>query len=219
MYFPNFRCASRTYMIILSFLLAVAFTPAPASAQMVKSSSVTDLKVRIPISAGWRAFTDEEWQETVTGIAGVRAGVELYPVREGKSPEDGVFRLYGRAMLCWRAGAGNQGTYKALYNGIGIQPQVLARLNITRQHGSGTAGQGLLFAARSKGGYGVKNTIGVSASGGDISVYFNGNLETTFRDTASGGTPALSTGGHDYIVELAPDERLPSGCVEVAFSE
>ena len=94
-----------------------------------------------------------------------------------------------------------------------------ASVAVTRRQGSGTAGQGLLFAARSKGGYGVKNTIGVSASGGDISVYLDGNLETTFRDTASGGTPALSTRGHDYIVELAPDERLPSGCVEVAFSE
>ncbi|MBQ9539131.1 MAG: hypothetical protein IJU95_07655, partial [Treponema sp.] len=336
-------------MIILSFLLAVAFTPVPAFSQVVKPGSETNLAVRIPISAGWWAFTDEKWQETVTGIAGVRAGVELYPVREGKSPEDCVFRLYGRAMLCWRAGAGNRSTYKALYNGLGIQPQVLARLNITRQHGiylgagmgrfakqilpllavllscevpqdqdwyerpgmgaayhthgqrktdtavgtmlfeqstsaeggtevlfrtnapaclapggrtewkvvdtsvsaaasvavtrrqgSGTAGQGLLFAARSKGGktyflavmvntrqqysiakflageksviqdwrssgllkggYGVKNTIGVSASGGDISVYLNGSLETTFRDSSSGGVPALSTGEHGYIV-------------------
>ncbi len=134
-----------------------------------------------------------------------------------------------------------------------------ASATVCRRQGSATAGQGLIFAVRSKNGnfyflavmvntkqqysiakflagkknviqgwrssgllrsgYGVKNTIRVSASGGDISVYFNGSLETTFRDTASGGIPALSTGGHGYIVELAPDERLPSGCVEVAFSE
>lgn len=134
-----------------------------------------------------------------------------------------------------------------------------ASATVCRRQGSGTAGQGLLFAARSKGGksyflavmvntkqqytiakylagkktviqdwkssgllqsgYGVRNTIRVSASGGDIAVYLNGSLETTFRDTATGGIPALSTGGHGYIVEIAPNERLPSGSVEVAFTE
>ena len=134
-----------------------------------------------------------------------------------------------------------------------------ASATVCRRQGSGTAGQGLIFAVRSKGGsfyflavmvntkqqytiakylagkktviqdwkssgllqsgYGVRNTIRVSASGGDISVYLNGSLETTFRDTASGGIPALSTGGHGYIVEIAPNERLPSGSVEVAFTE
>lgn len=135
MNFSNFKYTRYIRKVILFLLVTAIFLPVPVSAQMVKSGSGTDLKVRIPISAGWWAFTDEDWQETVTGIAGVRAGVELYPVREGKSPEDGVFRLYGRTMLCWKAGAGNQNTYKALYNEFGIQAELLARLNITRQHG------------------------------------------------------------------------------------
>ena len=135
MKFSDFKRNGHIKMVVLSFLLVASFPPVPASAQMVKSGSGTDLKVRIPISAGWWSFTDEDCQETVTGIAGVRTGAELYPVREGKSPEDGVFRLYGRVMFDWRIGAGNQNTYKALCNVVGIQPQILARLNITRQHG------------------------------------------------------------------------------------
>ena len=56
-------------MIILSFLLAVAFTPVPAFSQVVKPGSETNLAVRIPISAGWWAFTDERLPSRCVEVA------------------------------------------------------------------------------------------------------------------------------------------------------
>ena len=37
------------------------------------------MNVRIPVSAGWFAFNDRGWEETVTGVAAARTGAELYP--------------------------------------------------------------------------------------------------------------------------------------------
>ncbi|MBQ6568526.1 MAG: hypothetical protein IJL80_15890 [Treponema sp.] len=173
-------------VVVLSFLLSASFPSVPASAQMGKSCSGTDLKVRMPVSAGWFTFNDRGWQETVTEV-------DLYLVGEGKKPEDEEMRASQLLALPFLA---------VLLSCEVPQDQDWKRSGPLRR------------------GYGVKNEIRVSAaSGGDISVYFNGSLAATFLDTASGGVPVLPTGGHGYIVKIAPDERLPSGCVEVAFSE
>ena len=132
-------------MAALNLVFSAFLLTSHAHAQIAGNNGGTDLNVRIPVSAGWFAFTDEGWQETVTGVAAARTGAELYPVGAGKTPEDGVLRLYGRVMFDWRIGAGNQETYKALCNVVGIQPQILARLNITRQH-SVCLGAGPLWA-------------------------------------------------------------------------
>ena len=205
---------------------------------------------------------DQDWYERPeSGITYHRQppqGTDTIPVtilfEEAPAPGGGTEVLFKTNDPAYLNPAGH-----AEWKIMDTSTSATASATVCRRRGSGTAGQGLIFAVRSKGGsfyflavmvntkqqytiakylagkktviqdwkssrllqsgYGVKNTIRVSASGGDISVYLNGSLETTFRDTASGGVPALSTGGHGYIVEIAPNERLPSGSVEVAFTE
>lgn len=131
-------------MVALSLVFSAFLLTSHAHAQIVQDGG-TDLAFRVPVSVNWWTVLDENWHDSISGIAGFRTGLELYPVGEGKTPEDGVLRLYGRVLLNWRIGAGGQETYKALYNEFGIQPQLLVRLNITRQH-SVCLGAGPLWA-------------------------------------------------------------------------
>ena len=71
---------------LLSLVFSAFLLTSHAHAQIAGNNGGTDLNVRIPVSAGWFAFTDEGWQEPVTGVAAARTGAELYPVGGGKRP-------------------------------------------------------------------------------------------------------------------------------------
>lgn len=124
----------KKFLTILLFSV-YAGAAVPAHAQAFASAEPTHFTFRIPVSICWWAPAGKDWRGSVTGIAGLRSGVELYPHKAGASPEDGTFRLYGRALLGWRIGAGDQGTYGELYNAFSAQAGLFARVNITRQHG------------------------------------------------------------------------------------
>lgn len=76
------------------------------------------------------------------------------------------------------------------------------------------------YSANLKSGYGVSNRISVTAAtDGSITVKFNGVTEYVFKDSASGGIPALSTGSHGFVTVIPPTEDFPSEFVEVTFVE
>ncbi|MBR1911968.1 MAG: hypothetical protein IJ828_06390 [Treponema sp.] len=143
--------------------LGILFLTSASSlhSQILKNAEQTSLSARIPIGLSWWTPADDDWRQSLAGIAGVRAGIELFPVKVGLTPENGIIRLYGRALVNWRIGAGSKSTYSALFNEFGIQAGLFARLNITRQHGI-YAGAGPLWAVELhsfKPKYGEKKTM------------------------------------------------------------
>ena len=264
-------------MVALSLVFSAFLLTSHAHAQIAGNGSGTDLKVRIPVSAGWFAFTDRGWEAPAADCYLVSCTVRLswsadecadtYTLLRADDDGTEMLRIITATMPCGQFIYRDRAVEDEDWYYIRLKPLCKAYVEFSQLDIDSSVAetcflfteQELLFAARSKGGksyfldvmvntrqqytiakflageksviqdwrssvllrsgYGVKNTIRVSSSGGDISVYFNGSLGTTFRDTDSGGIPALSTGGYGYIVELAPDERLPSGYVEVAFSE
>ncbi len=146
-------------ILILCFLILTSNMS--LFAQLFKNSKDTSVAVRIPIGVSWWTVADDEWKQSVSGIAGLRTGVELFPVKNGLTPEDGSFRLYLRTLVNWKIGTGNKNTYGTLFNEFGIQAGVFAKINITNQHGI-YAGAGPLFALESysfKPKYGSKKTV------------------------------------------------------------
>lgn len=134
------------FLFLSMFLLMSVCVPGRAHAQVLAETGTTHFTVRIPVAVSWWTPAEKDWRGSLTGISGVRSGVELYPHGEGCTPEDGRFRLYGRALLGWRIGAGDQNTYGALYNAFSAEAGLFARLNVTRQHGL-YAGCGAMWAA------------------------------------------------------------------------
>lgn len=211
------------------------------------------LSCEVPQGSTWYTRPDGTDSAGAAGTAGAAPSTVLFEeVPAAGGGTEYLFRTNDPKYLA----PGGSADWKVVDAAVSSE----ASAAVSRRLGSGTAGQGILFAARNKGGrsyflavlintrqqytiekylagektviqgwrhsgllkagYGVKNTIrAVAASNGNISIYFNGSLADTFRDTPSGGIPALSTGGYGYIVEIAPDEKLPASFVEVAFSE
>lgn len=114
-------------------------------AQLFKNTEKSSFVARIPIGFSWWTPSDDEWRQSLSGIAGIRTGIEIFPVKKGLTPEDGIFRLYFRSLLNWRIGSGNQNTYRAIFNEFGIQAGIFTRLNITDRH-SIYAGAGPLWS-------------------------------------------------------------------------
>ena len=133
----------KIFLVQLGVLLLSSFSS--LHPQVFKNAKETNLVKRIPIGFSWWAPADDDWRSSLTGIAGARAGIELFPVREGLTPEDGMLRLYFRSLINWRLGMGSRTTYSAMFNEVGIQAGLFTRLNITRQH-SIFAGAGPLYA-------------------------------------------------------------------------
>ncbi|MBR1911054.1 MAG: hypothetical protein IJ828_01730, partial [Treponema sp.] len=132
-------------MFLVQLGLLLLTTASSLHSQILKNAERTSLTARIPIGFSWWAPADDDWRSSLTGIAGARAGIELFPVKAGLTPEDGMLRLYFRSLINWRLGTGSRTTYSAMFNEVGIQAGLFTRLNITRQH-SIFAGAGPMYA-------------------------------------------------------------------------
>ena len=131
------------FLLQLGVLLLSSFSS--LYPQVFKNAKETNLVKRIPIGFSWWAPADDDWRSSLTGIAGARAGIELFPVKEDLTPEDGMLRLYFRSLINWRLGTGSKTTYSAMFNEVGLQAGAFVRLNITRQHAI-FAGAGPMYA-------------------------------------------------------------------------
>lgn len=147
------------FLVHLGVLLLSSFSS--LYPQVFKNVKEISLVKRIPIGFSWWAPADDDWRSSLTGIAGARAGIELFPVKEGLTPEDGMLRLYFRSLINWRLGTGSKTTYSAMFNEFGLQAGAFVRLNITRQHAI-FAGAGPLYAVEVctfEPKYGSKKTV------------------------------------------------------------
>lgn len=68
-------------------------------AQIFKDKKNTSLAIRIPIGLSWWVPAEDDVRNSITGITGIRTGLELFPLGEGLSPEDRIFRLYARTTV------------------------------------------------------------------------------------------------------------------------
>ena len=149
----------KMFLVHLGVLLLSSFSS--LHPQVFKNVKETSLVKRIPIGFSWWAPADDDWRSSLTGIAGARAGIELFPVKEGLTPEDGMLRLYFRSLINWRLGTGSKTTYSAMFNEFGLQAGAFVRLNITRQHAI-FIGAGPLYAVEVctfEPKYGSKKTV------------------------------------------------------------
>lgn len=67
------------FLFLSMFLLMSVCVPGRAHAQVLAETGTTHFTVRIPVAVSWWTPAEKDWRGSLTGIAGVRSGVELYP--------------------------------------------------------------------------------------------------------------------------------------------
>ena len=145
--------------VLAAALLAAVALPLSAPAE----AGDLHLDLRIPVGLyGWTPL-DGDWADTIAGAAGVRAGLEVFPLGgESSCSDKGIF-LSGRAC----AGYGMLFFYN---KNNGKEYMMTVMINTRRQYKIDKVSDGQVVpisggwvtAQGLKGGFGVQNTISVS---------------------------------------------------------
>ena len=90
--------------------------------------------VRVPISLCWWTPTDDDWHGKVSGLGGIRAGIDLFPLTQGKYLDERGFRPSLRLLAGYRLGMGDPATYSARLHTLLADCSLLFRYNVTGQH-------------------------------------------------------------------------------------
>lgn len=125
-------------MLLVLLMMAVPCTAASAE----KGDLHFDF--RLPASLGWWTPVNEDWHGIMSGVGGIRAGIELFPLTQNKVSNERGFRPSLRLLAGYRFGIGEPDTYSARLHTVGIDCSFLLRYNFTRQH-HGFMGVGALW--------------------------------------------------------------------------
>ena len=120
------RKLCRTLLVL--FVSAVLCTTATAEKGDIH------FEFRVPASLGWWTPVNEDWHGIMSGVGGIRAGIELFPLTQNKLSNERGFRPSLRLLAGYRFGIGAPDTYSARLHTLSTDCSLLLRYNFTRQH-------------------------------------------------------------------------------------
>lgn len=100
----------------------------------LRQKKTRPMELRIPVSLFYWSPVDSDWGDKILGIAGVNAGLELYPPQLVLVSNGKLIDFSARFNLSWNIGINKKNTYPLVINTIAISLPVLLHVHFNERH-------------------------------------------------------------------------------------
>ena len=100
----------------------------------LRQEKTRPMELRIPVSLFYWNPVDSNWGDKILGIAGVNAGIELYPPQPVIVSNGKLIDFSARFNLSWNIGINKKNTYPLVINTMAISLPVLLHVHFNERH-------------------------------------------------------------------------------------
>ena len=100
----------------------------------LRQEKTRSMELRIPVSLLYWSPVDSDWGDKILGIAGVNAGLELYPPQPVIVSNGKLMDFSARLNLSWNIGINKKNTYPLVINTMAISLPVLLHVHFNERH-------------------------------------------------------------------------------------
>lgn len=100
----------------------------------LRQKKTRPMELRIPVSLFYWSPVDSDWGDKILGIAGVNAGLELYPPQPVIVSNGKLMDFSTRFNLSWNIGINKKNTYPLVINTMAISLPVLLHVHFNERH-------------------------------------------------------------------------------------
>lgn len=100
----------------------------------LRQKKTRPMELRIPVSLFYWSPVDSDWGDKILGIAGVNAGIELYPPQPVIVLNGKLIAFSARFNLSWNIGINKKNTYPLVINTMAISLPVLLHVHFNERH-------------------------------------------------------------------------------------
>lgn len=100
----------------------------------LKRKKTRPLELKIPVSLFYWSPVDSDWGDKILGIAGVNAGIELYPPQPVIVLNGKLIDFSARFNLSWNIGINKKNTYPLVINTMAVSLPVLLHVHFNERH-------------------------------------------------------------------------------------
>ena len=100
----------------------------------LRQKKTRPMELRIPVSLFYWSPVDSDWGDKILGIAGVNAGIELYPPQPVIVSNGKLIDFSARFNLSWNIGINKKNTYPLVINTMAISLPVLLHVHFNERH-------------------------------------------------------------------------------------
>lgn len=100
----------------------------------LRQKKTRPMELRIPVSLFYWNPVDSNWGDKILGIAGVNAGLELYPPQPVIVSNEKLIDFSARFNLSWNIGINKKNTYPLVINTMAISLPVLLHVHFNERH-------------------------------------------------------------------------------------
>lgn len=100
----------------------------------LRQKKTRPMELRIPVSLLYWSPVDSGWGDKILGIAGVNAGLELYPPQPVIVSNGKLMDFSARFNLSWNIGINKKNTYPLVINTMAISLPVLLHVHFNERH-------------------------------------------------------------------------------------
>ena len=100
----------------------------------LRQKKTRPMELRIPVSLFYWSPVDSGWGDKILGIAGVNAGLELYPPQPVIVSNGKLMDFSARLNLSWNIGINKKNTYPLVINTMAISLPVLLHVHFNERH-------------------------------------------------------------------------------------
>lgn len=100
----------------------------------LRQKKTRPMELRIPVSLFYWNPVDSNWRDKILGIAGVNAGIELYPPQPVIVSNGKLIDFSARFNLSWNIGINKKNTYPLVINTMAISLPVLLHVHFNERH-------------------------------------------------------------------------------------
>ena len=100
----------------------------------LRQKKTRPMELRIPVSLFYWNPVDSNWGDKILGIAGVNAGIELYPPQPVIVSNEKLIDFSARFNLSWNIGINKKNTYPLVINTMAISLPVLLHVHFNERH-------------------------------------------------------------------------------------
>lgn len=100
----------------------------------LRQKKIRPMELRIPVSLFYWSPVDSDWGDKILGIAGVNAGIELYPPQPVIVSNGKLIDFSARFNLSWNIGINKKNTYPLVINTMAISLPVLLHVHFNERH-------------------------------------------------------------------------------------
>lgn len=100
----------------------------------LRQKKTRPMELRIPVSLFYWSPVDSDWGDKILGIAGVNAGIELYPPQPVIVSNGKFIDFSARLNLSWNIGINKKNTYPLVINTMAISLPVLLHVHFNERH-------------------------------------------------------------------------------------